>query len=630
MKKIGKFITEHSLLIVIISLVLLIPAMIGFISTKTNYDILVYLPEDIETVQGQNILTDEFNLGAFSFVITDADSYNILQMEENIKKIDGVNQVISIADVTDTTIPINMLPDDVKDKLYKDDRTVIVVTFKTSTSEETTINAIRELRKTVDKSSHVSGMTAMVLDTMDLSNKEVLAYIIVAVVLCSIVLLLATDSYLVPVLLLGNIGVAILYNMGTNIIFGEISYITKAISAVLQLGVTTDFSIFLYHKYEQAKEENSNKKKAMQIAISETFKSVIGSSLTTIAGFLALCSMDLTLGKDIGLVMAKGVFFGLVCVLTLFPALLLALDKYIELIVLLLLMFPAYYGNQNVNVYYKLDKSLPATLPSSIANSELKEKFNIVSPEIVLIDKNISGNELSELTNKLKGVKGVDLVLAPNSITEFGIPTSMLVEIFENDKYQLIILNSTYEVASDELSTQIDEVNKIVKSYDKRAITAGEGPLTKDLTTIADHDFKMVNYTSIIIIFVIMLIVLKSAGLPIILVSAIEFAIFVNMSIAYYTGVELPFVASIVIGTIQLGATIDYAILMSTKYLEERKKKNKFDAMKETLSKTSTSIIVSAFCFFAATFGVAMYSKIDMIASICNLLARGSIISMLY
>lgn len=658
MKKIGKFITEHSLLIVIISLVLLIPAMIGFISTKTNYDILVYLPEDIETVQGQNILTDEFNLGAFSFVITDADSYNILQMEENIKKIDGVNQVISIADVTDTTIPINMLPDDVKDKLYKDDRTVIVVTFKTSTSEETTINAIRELRKTVDKSSHVSGMTAMVLDTMDLSNKEVVAYIIVAVVLCSIVLLLATDSYLVPVLLLGNIGVAILYNMGTNIIFGEISYITKAISAVLQLGVTTDFSIFLYHKYEQAKEENSDKKKAMQIAISETFKSVIGSSLTTIAGFLALCSMDLTLGKDIGLVMAKGVFFGLVCVLTLFPALLLALDKYIEktkhklllpkfdkinsfsikhykviLIVLLLLMFPAYYGNQNVNVYYKLDKSLPATLPSSIANSELKEKFNIVSPEIVLIDKNISGNELSELTNKLKEVKGVDLVLAPNSITEFGIPTSMLpddlVEIFENDKYQLIILNSTYEVASDELSTQIDEVNKIVKSYDKRAITAGEGPLTKDLTTIADHDFKMVNYTSIIIIFVIMLIVLKSAGLPIILVSAIEFAIFVNMSIAYYTGVELPFVASIVIGTIQLGATIDYAILMSTKYLEERKKKNKFDAMKETLSKTSTSIIVSAFCFFAATFGVAMYSKIDMIASICNLLARGSIISML-
>ena len=368
--------------------------------------------------------------------------------------------------------------------------------------------------------------------------------------------------------------------------------------------------------------------------------------------------MDLTLGKDIGLVMAKGVFFGLVCVLTLFPALLLALDKYIEktkhklllpkfdkinsfsikhykviLIVLLLLIFPAYYGNQNVNVYYKLDKSLPATLPSSIANSELKEKFNIVSPEIVLIDKNISGNELSELTNKLKDVKGVDLVLAPNSITEFGIPTSMLpddlVEIFENDKYQLIILNSTYEVASDELSTQIDEVNKTVKSYDKKAITAGEGPLTKDLTTIADHDFKMVNYTSIIIIFVIMLIVLKSAGLPIILVSAIEFAIFVNMSIAYYTGVELPFVASIVIGTIQLGATIDYAILMSTKYLEERKKKNKFDAMKETLSKTSTSIIVSALCFFAATFGVAMYSKIDMIASICNLLARGSIISML-
>lgn len=356
--------------------------------------------------------------------------------------------------------------------------------------------------------------------------------------------------------------------------------------------------------------------------------------------------------------MAKGVFFGLICVLTLFPALLLVLDGYIEktkhklllskfekinsfsikhykivLIVLLLLIFPAFYGNYNVEVYYKLDKSLPESLPSSIANSELKDKFNIVLPEIVLIDKNISGNKLKDLIDDIKSVNGIDPVLALNSISEFGIPTSILpedlVKIFENDKYQLIILNSTYEVASDELSSQIDEVNKIVKSYDKNAITAGEGPLTKDLTTIADHDFNMVNYTSIIIIFVIMVIVLKGVGLPIILVSAIEFAIFVNMAIAYYMGVELPFVASIVVGTIQLGATIDYAILMSTKYLEERKNKNKFDAMKETLSKTSNSIIVSDFCFFAATFGVAMYSKIDMIASICNLLARGSIISML-
>lgn len=659
MKKIKDFIINHSLMVVIISLILLIPAAIGYYKTKINYNILVYLPEDIDTIKGQDILTDDFGIGAFSFVMVDnMSNYDILKLEDKIKKIDSVNAVISLADITDTTIPISMLPDDVTDRLYKDGETVLVVTFATSTSDEKTMDAVTELRTTVKDASKVSGMTAMVLDTRELSEQEIVAYIIVAVVLCLIVLTLCTDSYLIPVLLLGNIGFAIIYNMGTNIIFGNISYITKAISAVLQLGVTTDFSIFLYHKYENAKLNYKDKKQAMSKAVTETFQSVIGSSLTTIAGFLALCAMNLTLGKDIGLVMAKGVFWGLVCVLTLFPALLLTFDNLIEktkhkvvmpkfeklqkfsikhyrllFIIFILLLIPAWYGNNNVEVYYKLDKSLPETLASSVANSDLKEKYNIVSPEIILLDKNIKSEEITSLADELKEVKGIDLVLAPTSLLDFGLPESMLpddiVKVISNDKYQLVIVNSTYEVASDELNNQISTVNKIVKKYDKKAIIAGEGPLMKDLTEISDTDFRNVNYLSIIIIFVIMLLVLKSASLPVILVSAIEFAIFVNMGVSYYTHDTLPFIASIVIGTIQLGATIDYAILMSTKYIEERNNNDKMTAIKNTLSNTVPSIITSALCFFAATIGVFLYSKIDMIGAICKLLSRGSIISML-
>ena len=447
--------------------------------------------------------------------------------------------------------------------------------------------------------------------------------------------------------------------MGTNIFLGEISYITKAISAVLQLGVTMDFSIFLYHKYIQAKVQYSDKKLAMQDAITETFHSVLGSSLTTIAGFLALCMMKLTLGKDIGLVMAKGVLCGLICVLTLFPALLLVCDKLIEkthhksllpefkrlqefsiqhhyliIIVFLVLLVPAIYGNQNVKVYYNLDKSLPGTLASRIANSNLKKEFNIVSPEIVLLDKNLDASSKEEMIGKLKKVEGIDLVLSPASILDFGLPIEMLpdnlTQFMESDKYQLVMLNSTYDIATSELNQQINEVNQIVKKYDKTAIVAGEGPLMKDLTEISDIDFKNVNYVSIGLIFMIMLVVLKSISLPVILISAIEFAILANMSVAYYTNTSLPFIASIIIGTIQLGATIDYAILMSSKYLSVRKiKKDKYEAMKETLHFTVPSIIVSALCFFAATIGVGVYSKIDLIGSICKLLSRGSIISML-
>ena len=658
MRKISKFITNNSKLIVIISILLLIPALIGYVHTKINYDILVYLPKDIETIKGQNILTDDFKTGAFSFVFVDnKKAVDVLKLEEKIKDIKGVNKVFSIYDVTDTTIPVEFIPDELKDKLVKKDSTLMVVTFKESTSDEGTIEAVSKLRKIAKDPSKVSGMTAMVVDTMELSDQEITAYVLIAVVLCFIVLIFASDSYIVPIFLLGNIGMAILYNLGSNIMLGEISYITKAITAVLQLGVTTDFSIFLYHKYEDLKKTNKDKKKAMELAINDTFKSVIGSSLTTIAGFLALCSMDLTLGKDIGLVMAKGVLFGLLCVLIIFPSLLLLFDKQIEktkhknfmpkfdklinvivkrrniiLVIFLILIIPAIYGNNKVGVYYKLDKSLPKDLGSSIANSRLKDEYNIVSPEMVLLDKNIKKEKVEELVDKLKEVKGIDLVLSPRTLT--NLPTEIMPDdlesIMDSDKYQLIIINSTYEIASDELNEQVGVVNNIVKKYDKKAIVAGEGPLMKDLTVIADHDFKMVNYASILVIFLLMLIVLKSIGLPFILILTIEFAIFVNMAIAYYTGVTLPFIASIVVGTIQLGATIDYAILMSTTYLKERtKEKNKEKAMKETLSSCVPSIFISALCFFGATFGVSVYSKIDMIGSICTLLSRGAIISMI-
>lgn len=658
MKKIADKITNNGILILIVSFILLIVSVFGYINTRVNYDILVYLPDSIETIKGENILTDDFGLGSYAFVMVDNKSSNyILNLEDKIKDIKNVNAVYSVADVIDTTIPYDMLPDEVKDKLYSDNETIIFVTFDGSTSEDSTITAVRELRETVSDATRVSSMTAMVIDTMDLSNQEIVAYVAIAVLFCLIILLLTTDSYIIPFLLLGNIGIAIIYNMGSNYFLGDISYITKSISAVLQLGVTTDFSIFLYHKYEDSKKKIKDKKKAMSDAIVQTFKSILGSSLTTFAGFLALCTMDLLLGKDIGLVMAKGVLFGLLTVVTIFPAFLLIFDKQIDktkhkillpefkklpkfitskskaiLIIFIILMIPAYYGNSHYDVYYKLDDSLPKDLAFNVANSNLAKKFNITSPEVIILDKDVSSSEVEELTDELKNVKGIDLVLAPSEIINNGLETILpdeLQDLFNNDKYQLILTNSTYEIASDKLNDQITTINKIVHKYDKKAIVAGEGALMKDLITIADHDFKMVNYTSLAVIFVIMILVLKSLSLPMVLSLVIEFAIFVNMSIAYYTGTSLPFIASIVVGTIQLGATIDYAILMSTTYIEKRQKSaDKKKCMEETLQFTIPSIITSALCFFAATSSVGFYTKIDMIGSICNLLARGSLISM--
>ena len=659
MKKFAKFIANHSVFILVISFLLLVPAIYGYVNTRINYDILVYLPDSVDTIKGENILTDDFDLGAYAFVMVDSsNNKKILDLEKDIKKIEGVNAVVSIADATDTLIPIDMLPTQVTEKLNKDNETIIMVTFDGTTSEDVTIDAVRSLREVVGDATKVSSMTSMVIDTMDLSNKEIFAYVTIAVILCLAVLFVATDSYVIPFFLLGNIGFAIIYNMGSNIFLGQISYITQAITAVLQLGVTMDFSIFLYHKYEQAKLDNPkmSKQDAMASAIVATFQSVLGSSLTTFAGFLALCTMDLTLGTDIGIVMAKGVLWGLICVLTLFPALLMVGDKLIDktkhkvllpefkklqefstkhykgiIIAFLILLIPAYYGNKNYDVYYKLDESLPKDLAFNVANSDLAEKFNIVSPEIILLDKDVKTNGVKELVGKLENIEGIDLVLAPSTFMDPAMAMllpSDLSKMIDNDKYQLIIVNSTYEIASDELASQIEKINDLVKSYDKTSIIAGEGPLMNDLVTIADHDFRMVNYTSIFVIFIIMILVLKQINLPIILILTIEFAIFCNMSVAFYTNTTLPFIASIVVGTIQLGATIDYAILMSTKYMEERQIiKDKKEAMLKTLSLTVPSIITSALCFFAATFGVAVYTKIDMIGSICELLSRGAIIS---
>lgn len=659
MDKIRKFIVNHSLLIVIITLVMAVPMAICYMNTKINYDILVYLPDDIDTMKGEKILSDNFELSSFAFVMVDnLSNYDILKLEDKYRDIEGVNKAVSLTDVIDTTIPYNVIPDDIKDKMYKDGTSVIFVTFNEGASDESTTDAIRSMREVTGDVGKISGMGAMVLDTMDLSNSEIVIYVTIAVLFCLIILTICTDSYLIPFLLIGNIGVAILYNMGSNIILGDISYITKAIAAVLQLGVTTDFSIFLYHKYEYNKKKIKDRKEAMDKAIKETFTSVIASSLTTIIGFLSLCAMDLTLGKDIGIVMAKGVVWGVISTLTLFPALLLVFDKVIDktshkvllpkfnkfqdfvikkhkliLVIFIVLMIPAFIGNSKYEVYYKLDKSLPETLDFNIANKQLKEKFNIISPEIIILDKNVKNSEIDKLATELKNVEGIDLVMNPSEVLESGLYGEILPDnikkLIDNDKYKLLIINSVYEIASDEINTQVDVINNVVHKYDSNGILAGEGALMKDLVEICVHDFNMVNYVSIIFIFFVMLFVLKSVSLPIILIMVIEFAIFTNMSISYYMGNTLPFIASIVVGTIQLGATIDYAILMSTKYIEERRKHDKMVSIKNTLRSSTSSIITSALCFFAATISVYLYTKIDMIGSICNLLARGAIISML-
>lgn len=659
MKRISDFICKHRLAIVIASLLLMIPAVWGYISTRVNYDLLVYLPSDIETLKGQEILTDEFGTGAFSVaVVEQMPTKDLIKLTEQIKQVESVNQVISINDVTGTSIPTDFLPSTVRDKLTHDDTQLMIITFQNGTSDDRTLAAIEEIREIADEKCLLGGMSAMVLDTKNLFKSETLLYVSIAVALSVLVLILFLDSFAVPFLLIGSIGIALLFNMGTNLFLGEISYITQAISAVLQLGVTMDFSIFLYHKYEAAKKVEPDKLKAMSLAIQATASSVLGSSLTTFAGFLALCTMSLTLGTDIGIVMAKGVVIGLICAVTLFPSLLLLCDKLVErthhrellpsfshlrnfimkhsraiLVVFLLLLVPAFLAYNQVEVYYKLDSSIPADYEYTQATTALREDYGMESQMIILNTKDTATAAKQSIVQEINQLDGIDAVLSSTMMENYGLPAEILGEkvssALESENYSAMLILSDYSIASDELNQQINQINEIVHKYDAGAIVAGEGPLMKDLVEIADRDFASVNITSIAVIFVIMAIVLKSISLPVLLMLAIEFAIFLNMGIAFLTHTEIPFIASIVIGTIQLGATIDYAILLTTKYVEERKNgKNNREAAKVALKSSIQSIFVSAMCFFAATIGVGLFSQIDMIGSLCTLIARGAIISM--
>ena len=659
--KFGNFICKYRVAIIVIAILLIIPSIIGINATRINYDILTYLPNNVETIKGQNILSEEFDMGSYSILLVGKEMTpkDVLKMEDKIKEIDCVDKVVGVYDILGTSIPLEMLPEDIQEKISADGETPIIVTFKSGIGDDDTLQAIEDIRSIAREQCMVSGMSATSQDIKELLNSEMSLYVVIAVVLCILVLTIALDSYSIPFFLLGSIGIAILYNMGTNVILGEISYITKAIATVLQLGVTMDFSIFLYHSYQSEKKKSNNIYEAMSNAISNTLSSVVGSSLTTIAGFLALCTMQLTRGKDIGLVMAKGVLIGLVCVVTVLPAALLVFDKFIEktshkeilpsfihlkdfvikhykaaIVIFLLLLIPAMYGNNNVNVYYNLNKSLPDKLASVPANRELSEKFNIVSMQIALVDKNLSDNTVNNMLEEIESLDGVEWSISKSKVIDTGLPNEMISDdiksIFESDKYQMIMINSTYETATDEENALVDKIDNIIKKYDSNAILSGEAPLMKDLVEIADTDFNSVNLTSIAIIFILMIFVFKSPTIPVILVAIIEFAIFLNMSCTCYTNTTIPFVASIVIGTIQLGATVDYAILMTNKYLEGRiLGKDKKEAAGYALDNSMKSIIVSASCFFAATCGVSIISKIDMVGSICTLISRGALISMI-
>lgn len=659
MKKFSEFICKQCWLIVIISGILMIPALFGYLATRINYDLLVYLPSDIETLEGQEILTEEFGMGAFSVaVVENMPQKELLELENKISGVESVNQVLSLADLAGTAVPLDFLPTAVREKAMREGSQLMLITFSEGTSDEQTLNAVEEIRRIAGQNCLIGGMSAMVLDTKILFNSETVLYVSIAVGLSLIVLLLALDSFVVPFLMIGSIGVALLFNMGTNIFLGEISYITKAISAVLQLGVTMDFSIFLYHKYEAAKRQEKDKLKAMAGAITETATSVLGSALTTFAGFLALCTMSLTLGTDIGIVMAKGVVLGVVCAITTFPALLLVCDRWIEktkhkellpkftavqnfivklrvpiLVIFAVLLVPAYIIQGKTEVYYKLDSSIPESYDYTKAMTILREEYGMESQMMVLVRRETSTADVNNMAREISNVEGVDATLSLAMLANYGLSEDILSEqartIAETENYTMLLVLSDYSIASNELNDQIAKINEIVDRYDDGAIVAGEGPLVKDLVEISDRDFTNVNMVSIGVIFVIMAIVLKSISLPVLLMAAIEFAIFLNLGAAFVTSTEIPFIASIVIGTIQLGATIDYAILLTTKYLEERQKgSDKIKSAHQALSSSMQSIFVSAMCFFGATIGVGVISQIDMIGSLCTLIARGAIISM--
>lgn len=657
----GKKVVKFRIPILIISILLLIPAGLGYVNTRVNYDVLTYLPEDIETMQGQDILVKDFGTGAFSMFIVDGmEDKEVSALKAKIENVEHVQKVLWYDSLADISMPKSMIPKDVYEVFNSDTGTMMAIFFDEGTSSDGTMEAIGEIRKLAGKQCFLSGMSAIVTDTKNLAEKETPLYVLIAVVLAVIVLGLTMDSYFIPLLFMLSIGMAIVYNLGSNYFFGEISYITKALAAVLQLGVTLDYSIFLMHSYEEQQVRyNGDKERAMAHAISQTFSSVIGSSVTTVAGFIALCFMTFTLGMDIGVVMVKGVILGVIACVTILSSMILCCDKWIMktmhkpflpdigkisdkvtkrymiyVILFLVLLFPAIYGNNHTAVYYNLDETLPKDLPSIIANGKLKKDYDVNTTHMILVDSSVESADVAKMIDKMDDVDGVKWALGLDALIGPAIPQDMIpnsvTDMLKNDKYQLLLVNSEYKVASDELNAQIKDLNKILHKYDKGGMLIGEGPLTADLIDITDTDFKTVSMVSIGIIFVIILILFKSISLPVILVGVIEFAIFVNMGIPYYTGTKLPFVASIVIGTIQLGSTVDYAILMTTRYKRERNHgAEKYDSITTAHRASAQSIMVSALSFFAATIGVGLYSNIDMISSLCILMARGAIISMI-
>ena len=663
MKKFGKVVVKLRIPILVLSFLLLIPSVLGYFNTRVNYDILYYLPSDIDTMQGQDILLDDFGKGAYAMVVVDGmNKSNVSKLVKKVEGVDHVASVISYSGIVGDDVPSEILPDKFRSYFENEDSgaTLFAIFFDDTTSSDDTMKAIQEVRDVTDNQCYIAGMSAVVTDTKTMAEKETPFYVLVAVVLVCIVLAIFMDSFLVPVFFMLSIGMAIVYNLGSNYFLGEVSYITKALAAVLQLGVTLDYSIFLWHSYKEAKEETpDDHNEAMAVAIGNTLTSVVGSSITTVAGFIALCFMSFTLGLDLGVVMAKGVVFGVIGCVTILPSLILTFDRSLEktmhreimpnfdkparwivnhswifLIIFVLLLGPAIYGYNNTKVYYDLSDTLPEKLNCSQANKMLADNFDGTnSIYMILADSNLSAEDSDAMMNEVNDLDGISFALSIDSALGGEIPTEMLpdslVSELKGDEYQIMMVSTIYTIASDEINDQINKVDAIAKKYDAKSMVIGEAPCTKDLITITDKDFKTVSAVSIVAIFFIIFFVLKSISLPVILVAAIEFAIFVNMGIPYYTGTTIPFISSVVIGTIQLGATVDYAILMTTRYKRERAAGNsKKEAISIALGTSIPSIIVSALGFFAATFGVGMIASVDMIASLCTLMARGAIISM--
>ena len=658
MIKFGKWIAKHKVLIVIISMLLLIPSFLGMAATRVNYDILSYLPDSLETVEGQDIMVDEFGMGAFSMVVVeDMELKDVAKLKEKFQDVEHVKDVLWYDSVADLSIPVSMIPAKFKDGFFNGDATMMIALFDDTTSSDAAMEAVTDMRKIANEQCFISGMSGVVTDIKNIALQEMPIYVVIAACLSLLVLLLAMDSLVIPVLFLLSVGLAVVYNLGSNIFLGEVCYITKSLTAVLQLGVTMDYSIFLLNSFEAYKKKYDEKERAMAHAIGDTFKSVAGSSVTTIAGFLALCVMTFALGRDMGIVMAKGVVIGVICCVTVLPAMILVFDGVIEktkhkplirsmdkpsgfitkhykvwLLIFLILLYPAVYGNNHTQIYYNIDKSLPATLDSNVSNEKLKEDFDMSTVHMVLLKNGLDSKEKTQMLDQIDKVDGVKWSLGMNSLIGPTFPESMIPsnikEMLQSDNYEVQFICSEYSSATDECNAQLDKIQKIVKKYSPESMVIGEAPLMKDLQDTTDVDLQRVNILSMAAIFVIILFVFKSISLPFILLAVIEFAIFVNMAIPYYQGVTLPFVASIVIGAIQLGATVDYAILMTSNYQKQRHLgKTKKEAISIAHKFSMKSIIVSGCSFFAATFGVALYSQVDMIGAICTLLARGAVIS---